>query len=57
VSDRTAGLATGVATFRSLGEVGVRGRAEHVEVFAVEGPTTLSASAAQASAASPMAEG
>jgi adenylate cyclase len=40
VSDRTAGLASGVATFRSLGEVEVRGRAEHVEVFAVEGSGT-----------------
>ncbi len=37
VSDRTAEMAIGVATFRSLGEVEVRGRAEHVEVFAVEG--------------------
>ncbi len=53
VSDRTAELAKGVATFRSLGEVEVRGRAEHVEVFAVEGTPTLDA--AQASSASPMA--
>jgi adenylate cyclase len=36
VGDRTAELARGAATFRSLGEVEVRGRAEHVEVFAVE---------------------
>ena len=37
VSARTAELAKGVAPFRSLGEIEVRGRAEHVEVFAVEG--------------------
>jgi adenylate cyclase len=40
VSDRTAELARGVATFRSLGEIEVRGRAEHLEVFAVEGTAT-----------------
>jgi adenylate cyclase len=36
-SPRTAALAGDVATFRSLGEIEVRGRAGHVEVFAVEG--------------------
>jgi adenylate cyclase len=36
-SARTAALAGDVATFRSLGEIEVRGRAGHVEVFAVEG--------------------
>jgi adenylate cyclase len=36
VSARTAELAEGVAPFHSLGETEVRGRAEHVEVFAVE---------------------
>ena len=40
VGDRTAELAKGAATFRSLGEVEVRGRAEHVEVFAVEEAAT-----------------
>jgi adenylate cyclase len=52
VSDRTAEMATGVASFRSLGEVEVRGRAEHVEVFAVEG--TASPQAAGASSAAPI---
>jgi adenylate cyclase len=52
VSDRTAELARGVATFRSLGEVEVRGRAEHVEVFAVEGTSTPSP--VEASSVSPM---
>jgi adenylate cyclase len=37
VSARTAELAVGVAAFRSLGEIEVRGRAEHVEVFTVDG--------------------
>jgi adenylate cyclase len=37
VSARTAQLAQGVATLRSLGTVEVRGRAEAVEVYAVEG--------------------
>jgi len=57
VSDRTAELATGVATFRSLGEVEVRGRAEHVEVFAVEGSTTSAADPVRASTVAPTAEG
>jgi adenylate cyclase len=39
VSGRTAELAEGVASFRSLGSVEVRGRAEPVEVFAVEEPS------------------
>jgi adenylate cyclase len=37
MSPRTAHLAEGIAPFRSLGEIEVRGRAEHVEVFAVDG--------------------
>lgn len=52
VSDRTAELAKGVAPLRSLGEVEVRGRAEHVEVFAVDGDS--GAPSAAASSASPM---
>jgi len=52
VSDRTAELARGVATFRSLGKVEVRGRAEHVEVFAVDGTSTPDP--VEASSASPM---
>jgi adenylate cyclase len=36
LSQRTAELATGVAPFHSLGRIEVRGRAEHVEVFAAD---------------------
>jgi adenylate cyclase len=36
LSARTAELARDVVQMRSLGEIAVRGRAEHVEVFAVE---------------------
>jgi adenylate cyclase len=52
VSDRTAELAKGTATYRSLGEVKVRGRAEHVEVFAVE--ETAMPRPADATSASPL---
>ncbi len=52
VSDRTAEMAKGVATFRSLGEVEVRGRAEHVEVSAVEGASGAPNSAELAGGAS-----
>lgn len=52
VGDRTAELAKGAATFRSLGEVEVRGRAEHVEVFAVV--ETAVPRPADAMSASPM---
>lgn len=41
LSPRTAALAKGVATLRSLGEVEVRGRAERVEVFAAEEALTV----------------
>ena len=41
VSARTVGLAKDAASFRSLGEVEVRGRAEHVEVFTVEATPDL----------------
>lgn len=43
LSARTAELAGGVAELRSLGQIGVRGRAEAVEVFAVEGTSMATA--------------
>lgn len=55
MSARTAELARGVAPLRSLGEVEVRGRAERVEVFALEGtPTPQQPKVAEASSSSPM---
>lgn len=55
MSARTAELAKGVAELRSLGEVEVRGRAEPVEVFALEEtPTPQPTKVAEAPSASPM---
>jgi adenylate cyclase len=53
MSARTAELAKAVAPLRSLGEVEVRGRAERVEVFAVEETTTPTAAAAGATPSMP----
>ena len=57
VSARTVGLAKDAASFRSLGEVEVRGRAEHVEVFTVEGAPNLGPQELAESRTSPTAGG
>jgi len=53
LSARTAELASNVTPLRSLGAVEVRGRAEAVEVFAVEGTPTLPSAEAVGATSTP----